>query len=55
MQCRDLFLSSYYQRNVQALVIDEAHASSSGNVLFFCVCTFCDDFIKFALLRLVVF
>ena len=24
-QCRDLFLSSYYQRNVRAVVIDEAH------------------------------
>ena len=24
-QCRDLFLSAYYQRNVRAVVVDEAH------------------------------
>lgn len=36
-QCRDLFLSSYYQRNVRAVVIDEDIASSSGNVLLFCL------------------
>ena len=24
-QCRDLFLSAYYQKNVRAVVVDEAH------------------------------